>query len=599
MDIRYLILGIGIVSMTFAYALFTGAQYFSAGYMLLLLTLPLASAALLLLSNMIDRKESAQERKGNFRMGLAVLLSGLSVLIIIIEANFVAFSNPISVPNTIRTCVFILALAFSAVVLAYVLSLASTKKKGAVFSLVLIVCIIASSVAYAKTQLVTTLGPSVPVGTDELAVDYYSAGAFLAGHNPYTTNFKQELYSSGITPARYLNGTCQCSITYPALAFLLLTPFAALISNYSDFLLYALALSVAALISVLLLLFRTSRNNKMMLLPAFAISIALFSVTPWAFAKNTVMLVLLLAYLLRKRAYAYPALLGIAVSTHEIAWIALPFFLLLTLKEDGVRRALGAFAFAAAMFLVINSYFIYASGSAFLNALLSAPGSGLWPRGLNIMQYLIVFYPVDYGYMLPFFISLYVVMLLLFYLYKNARPLMCVATAIMFMFSAESSLTYILPFMPILACFLIEGESGNKDVRKRTDARKIFYSACALAAAFALFMLMTFSSHAAYVQANTISIVQALPIIANTTQGVKALPSVFVVVGSSLKNETDMYFYLLSIRPVANRESFVHLPPANATSPYANYTVFMGLYNITNSTKVKVFASVNHYITST
>ena len=597
METGYLFLGIGILSMAFAYGLFTGAQYFSVGYMLLLLALPLVSAALLALSYLIHGRERQRKQKGDAMVGLGILLSGISIMIIAIETNFVFFSSPDTWTNTLRTSVFIVAIAFSATFVAYLVSVSSTRKKGTAFALLLVVLMITSSIAIARVEFVAALGPSAPVGTDELAIDYYAAATFLAGHNPYTANFNQDLANSDISPTLNLNGTRQYTYTYPALNFLLLTPFAALIGSYSNFLWVALTMGTAILIMCLVLLFRAGNDNTQLLIPAFAISLAMFSLTPWALPKLIVMLLLLLAYIFRQKAYAYPILLGMAVSVHEIAWIAFPFFLILTLKENGRKRALLVFAISAAVFLVINAYFLYSSTAAFVNNLLGSGLPWLLPRGLDLMQFLIVFYPVEYGYLFPFFLLLYAVMLLLFYLSKGARPLICLATSVLFMFSTSSSFSYILPFMPLLVYLLIERKHEEKANAK--SRRKIAYSACVLAALLVLFLTMTLYSHVAYVKLDAINMVQAVPVITNSSQGVSNLQRIVLRIRTSLQNQTTMNFYLVSIRPATTRETLVYLTHTNASVQYGNYTIYAGLYNISNYTKVRIFASSDHYITST
>lgn len=596
MDASYLLLGIGIISMTFAYGLFTGAQYFSVVYMLLLLALPFLSIALLMLAYMVHGRARKQVQKGDAMVGLAILLSGISILIIAIEANFVSYSNPEMLSNSLTISLFIFALAFFTTALAYVFNLVLSKKKTVLFELFLVACIATGSLALAKVEMITAFGSAVPVGTDELAFDYNAAGMFLAGNNPYVANFANAFSKSNIVPTLYLNGTNLYNYPYPPVAFLSLLPFAALMGSYSNFLPVALALGIAIVMAVLVLLFRISNGAGLMFVPAFAISLALFSITPWALPKLILMGLLVLAYLLRQRACAYPLLLGVALSLHELAWVAFPFFLLLTLRESGWKRTFQVFAAAAAAFIVINAYFFYSSPAAFLNDLLGSAGTWLLPRQLNLMQFLIVFYPVGYNYMLPFFILLYVTMLLLFYFYKGARPLMCLTTSAIFLFTNSSSLSYVLPFMPILVCLLIEkkpeeGEGGM-------GIRKMAYFACALAALSALFLLMTFYSHVAYAQLNTINISHILPVIGNSSQ-VKTLSDIIVQFKMGSKNDTDLNLYVVSIRPAMMCcDAALSWLPASTPTNYTNYTLPAGLYNITNSTRIKVFASSDHYITS-
>jgi hypothetical protein len=139
--------------------------------------------------------------------------------------------------------------------------------------------------------------------------------------------------------------------SYPALSFLLITPFVAL--GWDTNRLYVLCLLAAMALVVL----RTPTGLRPFMLTAVlgAASLAAFTVT--GSADLLYVLPLAAAWLWRERRWSALAY-GIAAATKQLAWFFAPFYLIAVVTSHGWREGGRRAAIAAAVFLATNLPFI-------------------------------------------------------------------------------------------------------------------------------------------------------------------------------------------------------------------------------------------------
>ena len=592
---RLLFFAIGVISLISSFALLNGEQYFSAIFLLLAVLLPFASMILLALAYSVDDSKDYRTDK---KMRLGVALSLICALIIIAETGFVLYNEFYNLGNAVaylwKPAVTDIGLAIATSLAAYWISMASKSMRNAKLYIFIAVCAIIIAAAATGVKYLSTFTAAKPAGTDELALDYYSARLFLNGSNPYTSSMIPAFSSARTLPTLYLNGTYQNSYIYPALAFLPMLPLAALFDSYSAFLIAAFAISIAIVVAVLAFLFRSGGFSRLILLPAFAIALALYWQTPWSLAKYVLMAALLLAYALRRSALLYPVLLGIAASVHQIAFFVVPFFLVLTLREQGAGRMLSAAIGAAIVFLLINAYFIATTGTQIFRSIIGTGNIWLQPRGTTIMQFLIAFYPVNYGYAAGVVLMAYVAMLAAFYVYKKAMLLMCLAVPAMFMFSSSSSVTYVIPFMPLLLYMMLEHKTEHEGAEPAAKRSGMY--AVALAVVFlALFLSLTLYSHTDYLRQHPVNLLNASLSYGPGIFGTVPV-SMTLVVQNNMSTEQNLTIYLVTVRPFSS-SVLVHTPNL-ILQPGLTYRLTANLtpYRLLGSAKVKVFVSADHYM---
>lgn len=211
--------------------------------------------------------------------------------------------------------------------------------------------------------LFVALLQSFPVfGTDELAIDTYSAYLFMHGLNPYNNANMLNVFSFYSVPLYFitpvLTGGYVHYLTYPGLSVLLFIPAVALKFQSS------IVLIIFNLIAflVLFLYYRRSRFTEFFPYAAFALLINI----NWVYysvggVTDIVWVVLVaLAYIYRKSPYASGALFGLAIAFKQTPAVIFPFFLYFMYMESdrkiaGVARFSGA---VAAGFLLPNLPFI-------------------------------------------------------------------------------------------------------------------------------------------------------------------------------------------------------------------------------------------------
>lgn len=166
--------------------------------------------------------------------------------------------------------------------------------------------------------------------------------------------------------------------SYPALSFLLITPFVAL--GWDTNRLYVFCLLAAMALVVL----RTPIGLRPFMLTAVlgAASLAAFTVN--GSADLLYVLPLVVAWLWQERRWSAVAY-GIAAATKQLAWFFAPFYLIAVLTMHGWREAARRAVIATAVFAATNLPFIVADPVAWFEGITTPLSEPMFPRGAGIV----------------------------------------------------------------------------------------------------------------------------------------------------------------------------------------------------------------------
>jgi uncharacterized membrane protein len=429
-------------------------------------------------------------------------------------------------------------------------------------------------------------------GVDEIAYGYYASYFVLHGKNPYLMSMVPSLAEYNTPSTLQLNGSIEKGYNYPALS-LLPTVILSSLKVYS----YASMPIIAGLIAIAVsfLVYYKSNYNKTVLVPIAIWLFATYDTVPTVDQYLAVAVFLLLAYLFRKRIGLYGVLLGLAASTIQLAWFAMPFFFILTLKEEGRGKMLQSILVSVIVFLLINGYFMLQAPKSFMADVFGLFGtSKLLPGGPDIMQFFIRVYPVSLW--VPAAISLvtFLSLVILYYFYTaTLKPFIAIAPIFIFYLSWRNLEYYSLPFIPliILLCYLKE-KKGLKDMLKN---RMYIFAALAGIMLFSLALVMY--SHAVYAKANTLQINYISPsttIGINNNYDVNSLKINISDNGNSYENASFFYF-----DPRSRKGAFVTATTLAGIPPhsYQNYTLNVNIPDVENGDRLYVMAFSKDYIT--
>lgn len=381
----------------------------------------------------------------------------------------------------------------------YIIAFASGRLRGARFYCVVAIVLIAASV-FAYLPISGLRGANWK-GIDEIAYNYYASYMLLHGTNPYKVSMLPILTAHNITPTYQLNGTVETAYDYPALSFLPVL-FLGLFTLH-NFLPFIAAVIFITTLSVFLI-YRNSRYNALALIPIVAWLTATYVFMGTIDQYISVAIFLLLAYTERKHLLLSGVFLGLAASTIQLSWFAIPFFLILTLKEKGRRALLTSFGMMLLVFLVINSYFLILGPVQFLNNIFGLFGaSKLLLVGTNIMQVLVKSYGVALWCPLVISVTVLLSSMVLFYFYtKTLKPLMAIVPAFIFMLTWHNFLMYGLAYVPLLIVLCYEKDDNSiSDMTKKTG-----YITAVFAALVILSLAIVVYAHAIYTRENTLEI---------------------------------------------------------------------------------------------
>jgi len=237
--------------------------------------------------------------------------------------------------------------------------------------------------AFVLAAMALLLGKGYHV--DAVTVPHVAAQELLAGHNPYTTfDLPAALAQFGINPelvTHYEDGTVLRSLNYPAMNFLLVTPFIAL---------GATDIRWIYLVEILALVFILLRKVRIPWRPLVSAGVVgntvivrqniLAGVDPTWWALLTI------AWIFVDSRWLSPIAVGLAMASRQPAWFAAPFYIVGIWRRNGRQEAARRVAIVAVAALVPNLPFIIDDPAAFVDGVGAPMLGALAPYGVGFVR---------------------------------------------------------------------------------------------------------------------------------------------------------------------------------------------------------------------
>ena len=166
--------------------------------------------------------------------------------------------------------------------------------------------------------------------------------------------------------------------SYPALAFLLMTPWVLLGLDPNHLSVILLVLGMA------LVLWRAQPQSRGLFLTAILSSTVIIAWTIGGSLDLLYAIPLLAAWIWRERRWS-AVLLGVAIATKQLAWFAIPYYLIQIFVSRGKREAIMRLAIAVAVFLAANAPFILGDAGAWLAGVTTPVLEPMFARGAGIV----------------------------------------------------------------------------------------------------------------------------------------------------------------------------------------------------------------------
>lgn len=183
----------------------------------------------------------------------------------------------------------------------------------------------------------------------------------------------------------------ESKVSYPALSFLILVPFAFLKDyNVLPFFLLCYLLLVA-------IAWKVTRPE----LRPWVLLLALANIPMWSsvYGSNLdifIILLIVLAWLLRHHRWSSALFFGLALAGKQTAWFLIPFYLILIYRQYGWKEALGRMSIASGVFLLINLPFMLWNFHAWLAGIMAPVADPMFPMGVGIIALSVI-------HLLPYF----------------------------------------------------------------------------------------------------------------------------------------------------------------------------------------------------
>nr|BBH88807.1 hypothetical protein KTC_35580 [Thermosporothrix sp. COM3] len=170
-------------------------------------------------------------------------------------------------------------------------------------------------------------------------------------------------------------------VSYPALSFLTLLPFA-LLNTYNVLPFYIL--------SYLLIIFVAWKAVHPALRP-WALLLAMANIPMWASTVGGNLdifcaLLVILAWLFKDSRWLSGLFLGLAIATKQTSWFLVPFYFIMIFRNYDLKETLHRGSIAAAVALVFNLPFFLWDPQAFVAGVLAPIADPMFPMGIGIIN---------------------------------------------------------------------------------------------------------------------------------------------------------------------------------------------------------------------
>ncbi len=568
-------LSLGILNLGLAYALFSSQEYFSLLATVLLLLLVLLSLASIVFAFADAKKKST---------AIFTLLAALSA----ISFFYVVLFNHYMFQFFTASIVLAIISSFASIAVIYFGGKIIIGYKGAERLLLILLFSFFISLVVTSFYLLANMSNLV----DEPAFNYYSAYLFVHGKNPYNESMQPIINARGIMPSLHLNGFFGYAYSYPALSFILYLPivYLGITSLMSFFWVVAFASIIA---SFLLYIYSGYKSSALLPIGIWLLFVLQIPGIPNPYVASS--LFLLVAYIIRKRTILSGTFLGLAASTTQLAWLALPFFYIIYFWEHGKKPFAKALAVSLLVFFIINIYFALISPGPFLSNVLlatfSASRRGF--TGTSLAQLFLPFYNVPIAYPSLMMVITYLFSIAVFYFYsKSMRFLMAITPIFLFFLDWINFPRYGLPFVPLLILIFYESAHAKTAGDKLESKKPVVYALAALAFTF---FLSTIYAHSLYMHEPGLKIVSTVPII-SVQNGYYYISGLNITVYSNQSMESNVTILIFSRNPNGGVFGAGSLLPPIKPNSIQTYNANFQL-PINNDTKFVIIAANQYYIT--
>lgn len=336
---------------------------------------------------------------------------------------------------------------------------------------------------------------------DEVLIASRSAALVMHGINPYTVSMVPMLYQNAsigltITTQNNIVGV----LDYPALFVLSTLPFYVTApQTLAGFGNVASVREASVFLFILLLSIAFSLDRKDLAGPKLAL-MAFFIIAIWQIAAITTYLMLALlviAYMKMDSEYAWIPL-GLCASIQEELWLPVFFLLVYSIGSLGLKRGAKNVIGTAAVFLVLNGYFILTAPTAYFGNVLTPLGHYLFPGDASTISFFIsqAFPLLLSTYSQLFIISALLLALLL--LYWNRKELVPVFSAIPFLLLQHSLPAYYVTFF-LLLMLPVSSVAHRRGWGERLLKRHMPSTLAVAAILVGALILLPYSSHLSWV----------------------------------------------------------------------------------------------------
>jgi hypothetical protein len=221
---------------------------------------------------------------------------------------------------------------------------------------------------------------------DAVTVPHVAAQELLKGHDPYVTfDLPAALAQFGLDPelvTHYEDGSALHELNYPAMNFLVVTPFIAL--GLTD-------IRWIYLVEVVFMVLLLMRKVRVPWRPIVAAAVVGNTITMrqsvLAGVDPTWALFVLVGWLFIDSAWLSPIALGLAVASRQPAWFVAPFYLVAVWKRAGRGEAIRRGAIMTVAALIPNLPFILADPRAFFDGVTGPMVGALGPHGVGFVRF--------------------------------------------------------------------------------------------------------------------------------------------------------------------------------------------------------------------
>jgi uncharacterized membrane protein len=169
-------------------------------------------------------------------------------------------------------------------------------------------------------------------------------------------------------------------VSYPALSFLTLMPFAWL-NSYNVLPFYLLSY-----LAIIALAWKAARPE----LRPWVLLLAMANAPMWSSTVGGNLdifctLLVILAWMLRDSRWGSAIFLGLAVATKQTSWFLLPFYAIMVFRQFGLKETIYRLSIAGIIGLAFNLPFILWNPSAWLAGVLTPVADPMFPMGVGII----------------------------------------------------------------------------------------------------------------------------------------------------------------------------------------------------------------------